>query len=117
VTNLELFAAIRVGDIVTMPANREQYDVHFGVVVPGSRELPQRGRSAPYYYHFDINKGDWFENAHRIPVRWHRETTGQWAVLSTPELGGVWLKGFGRIDRARDTLIRAAKKAGFDLSV
>lgn len=42
VRNLERFANIRVGDIVVMPADREPYDVHLGVVVAGREILRRR---------------------------------------------------------------------------
>ncbi len=114
-TNLERFAAIRVGDLVAMPAAREKHDVHFGVVVPNQVNPTASAGSAPYYYHYNIAAGDWFENAHRVPVQWHRDSSGDWAVLSVPELGGIWRKSFGRIERARDALIEAALGAGFTL--
>jgi hypothetical protein len=115
-TNLQLFATIRVGDIIAIPADREKYDVHFGVVVHNPRHPSARPGSAPYYYHYDIASGDWYENAHRVPVHWH-QSAGRWAVLSAPDLGGLWLKGFGRVNRASYALVRAAKQAGLELAV
>ena len=117
VRNLERFAAIRVGDIVAMPADRDPYDVHFGVVVPGPHNPSAAVGSSPYYYHYDIEAGDWFENAHRVPVRWHRSAVGGWAVEHVRSLGGLWLSGFGCISAARADLVTLATKAGFELAV
>ena len=36
IANLERFANIRVGDLIAMPADRETYDVHLGIVIPTS---------------------------------------------------------------------------------
>jgi hypothetical protein len=113
--NLERFANIRIGDVIVMPAAREKYDVHFGVVVPNETSPNARLGSAPYYYHYDVGSGDWFENAHRVPVQWHRASNGTWSVVGVPELGGIWRMSFGRVDHARRTLIETALKAGFTL--
>lgn len=117
VKNLTQFANIRVGDIVAMPADRERADVHFGVVVPSQKNPSAPAGSAPYYYHFDTSIGDWFENAHRVPVHWHRDGSGQWAVEHVPALGGLWLSGFGRISAARASLVALAMRAGYQLAV
>ena len=104
---LEQFAKIRDGDLVLTPAEREKYDMRLGVVGQG----PAGGGNAscPYYYRYDIDAGEWYENAHRVPVHWHR----QW--LSVPALGGLWLKAFGAVDQAKNEVVRTARQAALEV--
>ena len=70
-----------------------------------SREMtgsPTTGSDA-YYYHYDVTSGDWCENAHRVPVQWHR----QWVPM--PPLGGLRLKAFGRVEQGKTEVIRLAR--------
>lgn len=112
---LEQFATIRLGDLIVMPAEREKFDVHVGLVIPSARHAAAAPRSAPYYYHHDIQAGEWYENAHRVPVMWNRESDGKWTVVSIPNLGGLWPKAFGRVSRAKNEIIDLAKRAGFGM--
>ena len=112
---LERFANIRVGDLVVMPAEARKFDVHLGLVIPRATRPTAAPGSAPYYYHHDIRAGEWYENAHRIPVQWKRERNGTWRVARIPNLGGLWLKAFGRVTRAKKEIIDLAKRSGFQL--
>jgi hypothetical protein len=113
---LEHFVSIRVGDVIVIPAFREKYDVHVGVVIPPRRTEPPRPLSArgwsAYYYHYDIAAGDWYENAHRVDVTWKRTASGGFEILSLPELGGLWRCAFGPIENGHERLLMLAARAG-----
>lgn len=112
---LERFANIRLGDLMVMPAEREKFDVHLGIVIPNGKRPQARPRSVPYYYHYDVRAGEWYEDAHKVPVLWNRESAGGWAVVSIPHLGGLWPTAFGRVVRAKNEIIDLAKQAGFEM--
>src|ERR1700704_5843806 len=58
---LEQFADIRVGDLVLIPAGREKYDVHIGIVQPNSNQHAGLPRWAPYFYYHNVPDGEWYE--------------------------------------------------------
>jgi hypothetical protein len=64
---------------------------------PASRPHGPRGNST-------TSTGDWYENAHRVSVRW----CGQFATLSC--LGRVWLKAFGQVVKGAEEVLQAAAK-------
>ena len=113
---LEHFLSIRVGDVIVIPAYREKYDVHIGVIVPPRRIEPTRPTPAPgwgaYYYHYDIAAGDWYESAHRVDVRWYRTATGTPEIVCVPQLGGLWRKSFGPVESGHERLLVLATRAG-----
>jgi hypothetical protein len=97
------FATVEVGDIMLIPAYRDKFDVRIGVVAaPPTSRAPAFDGVHAYHYYYDITKGDWFENAHRVSVEW----AARFATLSC--LGRVWLKMFGRIVKGSDEVIAAA---------
>lgn len=105
---LEQFSSIKIGDLILMPADSEQYTVHLGVV----RKKDPDGPAHVYHYHHDASTGDWFENAHRIPVAWCKTTTGDWAVADLPNIGGAWFRAFSRVNAAKEAAIEAASAFG-----
>ena len=104
-TNLERFAAIRVGDLVAMPAARETYDVHFGVVVPNQTNPTARQGARPT----TITTTSPRVIGSRTPIACQCsgiEIGGAPGMfLASLGLGGIWRKSFGRVERARDALI------------
>jgi hypothetical protein len=109
---LEQFAGIRTGDLVVIPADREKYDVHMGIVQRNSNQPVGMPGWAPYFYYYDVPAGDWYENAHRIPVQWQGTSASAPSIVAIPGLGGLWLKAFGRVESARDDVVDIAKRAG-----
>lgn len=105
---LEGFSAIRPRDIVLMPSERSKYDVHIGAVCKPT----DSSSHTPYFYQYQAARGDRFENAHRIPVAWARTPSGEWTSINVEGLGGLWLKGFARVDSAKDEVLRHAAEAG-----
>ena len=112
---LQGFASIRAGDLVLIPAESGQYRVHLGLVVRRDggtrREVTwQRGHPA-YYYHLPSppSEEDPYECAHRVDVRWQQpgnEPAGQ----RFEELGGIWLRAFGKVQKAREAVLLAARR-------
>lgn len=95
---LEQFSTIEKGDLILMPSGTGKFWVHFGIVEPdGDKPL--------YSYHYDTKSGDWFENAHRLSVRWLRKSTGHWMTEHLPDLGGNWFHAFGRVVAAKKAAI------------
>jgi hypothetical protein len=103
---LQQFSKIRVGDLVLIPADREKFNVRLGLVQPNPCTDAAPNVEYPYYYHYDIASGDWYENAHRVPVLWLQH------LVSVPALGGLWRKAFGRVAQGRSEIVRLAKQAG-----
>jgi hypothetical protein len=100
---LEAFSAIAVGDLVLIPADRDKGDVRIGIVTePPPGRCPHFDGLHPYHYYFDISRGEWFENAHRVSVRW----APRFATLSC--LGRVWPKAFGQVVKGSEEVIAAA---------
>jgi hypothetical protein len=90
---LEEFCQIRVSDIVAIPTYQRQYEVHLGVVVAPRNPSRRRGHSA-YYYHYDIQAGDWFDNAHGSTSTGRgsrRERSGRSTFLKSAEPGSAVL--------------------------
>ena len=112
---LEQFAGIRTGDLVLIPADREKYDVHLGIVQRNSNQPAGVSGWAPYFYYHNVSAGDWYENAHRIPVQWQGASTGKPVIVAVPGLGGLWLKAFGRVESAKNDVIDIARRAAVQL--
>jgi hypothetical protein len=93
-----------------------QFAVHLGVVIrrsPDTRqEIPAPLGSPAYYYHHDVPNGGWYECAHRVDVRWHRDTRHVPVVHSFPQIGGAWRSAFSRLIAARPYIEAAAREAG-----
>lgn len=94
-TYLQAFLCMEFGDLVLTPAGSEKGVVYIGRVV------------GPYYYHYDTSLGDWFENAHRVPVAWCRDGKGNWATRYIAALGGPWRRAFSRVGRGRKDAMAA----------
>jgi hypothetical protein len=108
------FAEIRTGDLILIPADTQRYDVHIGVA--GIRDRKTREISlAPglraYDYFHDIPNKEWYECAHRVGVLWGI------GIYPIADLGGVWLRAFGSVNKGKDAAIKAAKKAGLPIVV
>lgn len=100
---LDDFLKISVGDVLAIPANAGPGRVHLGVVQQASP--PNRASESAYYYHYDIAKGDWYENAHRVNVLWARDAAGEALVF---DIDGIpWRRKFSRLTAARDACIAA----------
>lgn len=110
---LEQFAGIRVGDIVLIPADRERYEVHIGLVGRRATQPADAPRWGAYFYHYDVSEGDWYENAHRVSVQWHISPPGTPRVVTVAGLGGLWLKAFGRVESAKADVLDIMKHATF----
>lgn len=110
---LEQFREILPGDLVLLPSDTGRCAVHLGVVIPPQRGDLDRTRSTAYYYHFDIRHQEWYENAHRVDVEWARDDGGGgFRSFEVPELGGLWLRGFGRATGAADRARALARTCG-----
>jgi hypothetical protein len=95
---LDQFVRIEVGDLVLLPTYQKRCQVYLGVVVSSRRKQESlRSGGLAYDYHFDISAGDWFENAHRVDVRWAKRLAGLFQVFDVPEVGGTWIRGFGEV--------------------
>lgn len=105
---LEQFSSIKIGDLILMPADSEQYTVHLGVV----GKTTVNGSSHVYRYHHDASTGDWFENAHRVPVAWLKNRSGDWATVDLPNIGGGWTHAFSRVIASKKAAIEAATALG-----
>jgi hypothetical protein len=109
---LEQFVEIEPGDVVLVPTYQTRYQVYLGVVVrPRRPEVHLDGIAPAYYYHFDIAAGDWFDNAHRVDVRWARPPEGLFQVFDIPEIGGTWIRGFGEVKAGKERILRLAQTA------
>ena len=109
---LEQFAGILPGDLVALPGYRQRYEVHLGVVVSPRRQQFARGENGAYYYHFDVPAGEWFENAHRVDVKWAVAADGTPALFDLPDIGGSWLHAFGNITARSSRIEQLAAEAG-----
>jgi hypothetical protein len=72
---LEQFASIRPGDIILIPAYTVPHDIYLGVVVKRDHQAGEESldpRLHAYYYFHDIPNKAWYENAHRVDVRWDK---------------------------------------------
>lgn len=104
---LRQFASIAVGDLMLIPAYREKGDVRIGTVIdPPTQHSASFDGVHPYYYFFNVRTGDWYENAHRVPVRWAE----RFVTLSC--LGRVWPKAFGEVQLGASEVIAAAQARG-----
>lgn len=101
---LEGFLTIRPGDIVLTPSDVSRYDVHVGMV----SKATDTSSLTPYFYRFEPGSGDRFENAHRVPVAWARKPSGEWTSIMVEGLGGLWLRGFARVETAKTDVLRQA---------
>ena len=113
---LEKLASIQTGDVVVIPADREEHDVHIGTVVlrlaPDRQVTCVRPGLAAYYYRYNVPSGNWFENAHRVDVLWDRDGQGEFGVHTVPELGGVWRRAFGSIVEGERRVLELAGQLG-----
>lgn len=107
----EQFSSIYVGDLVVLPTDRIRYEVHLGIVVPSRMGVSLVAPDRAYYYFYNIASGDWFENAHRIDVKWAR-TGDEFIAFDVPEIGGTWRRAFGQVLAASSRVIDLAEKAG-----
>jgi hypothetical protein len=112
---LEGFQSIRAGDLILIPAATGRYTVHLGLVIrrdaaTGKEAAWQAGRPA---YHFHLpsppSEKDPYECAHRVDVRWQR-INGEFAEHRFADLGGIWLRPFGKVVKARDAVLAAARQ-------
>lgn len=106
---LDQFRSIQVDDLVAMPTGSGRYSVHVGKALPppDAVEGDSGGTGLPtpaYYYFFDVSRGAWFENAHRVSVDWVGDLGGRAGDFHVPEIGGLWLRGFGEIKAGRARL-------------
>jgi hypothetical protein len=110
---LEQFRDIEIGDIVLLPSYAKRYEVYIGEVVPPriARAFPRT--TGAYYYYFDVAKGDWFENAHRVDVRWARQEAGLISRFSVPEIGGTWIRGFGQVKTGSSRIVGLLRSASW----
>lgn len=109
---LEQFREILSGDLVLLPSYALKYEVYLGVVVPPRRSASGHASSTAYYYHHDVPTGDWYENAHRVDVDWTPTTEGVRRTFEVPEIGGLWLRGFGGVKTSVAKIMALAKDVG-----
>ncbi len=109
---LEQFAGILPGDLVVLPGYQRRHEVHLGIAVPPRRSEFSRGGGGAYYYHFDISACEWFENAHRVDVKWAVGADGTVRWFDVPEIGGSWLHGFANITARSSRIEQLAAEAG-----
>jgi hypothetical protein len=109
---LEQFVTIRPRDLVAVPAYQRKYLVHLGVVSQPTDSEKTGGTGGAYYYYHAVEKGDWYDNAHRVDVRWARHADGRPMTFECPEIGGTWLRGFGPVLSGLQRLRELAQQAG-----
>lgn len=107
------FKSILTGDLILIPADVHQYDVHLGVVVRrdrDTREVISRepGISAYYYYH-DVANEQWYECAHRVDVLWDQDAEGCFRVHHIE--GIAWRVAFSSVMKGSTTAIELARLA------
>lgn len=105
---LEQFLDIEVGDLVLLPTYGNRYEVHIGEVIQRRGAKASAHNQEAYYYFFDIAAGDWFDNAHRVDVRWVRPEAGMFSKFMVPEIGGTWIRGFGQVKGGSERLVQLA---------
>jgi len=113
---LTKFANIKAGDFILIPADEEQYQVHFGMVLKIDKGIISPyidPRPNAYYYYNDIAKGDYYECAHRVNALWAKDENGDFGIFNVPEIGGVFRMAFGQLHKAKERLYHIARKAGF----
>ena len=113
---LRKFSTIKAGDIIMMPADKERFQIHFGMVLKKDKMpvMPDADhRPNAYYYYYDLAQGDYYECAHRVNVRWAKDGNGRFDVFFIPEIKGTWIKAFGQFDKARYRILQMATEAGF----
>jgi len=108
---LEHFVDIMPGDLVLVPSYAKRYEVHLGVAVPAMRPQPGTPGTTAYYYYFEIETGDWYENAHRIDVEWAKRD-GRPRSFDIPEIGGTWIRGFGQVKAGHKRIVSLARTSG-----
>jgi hypothetical protein len=110
---LEQFVPISIGDLVLLPAYQKRYQAYLGIVIAPRRQSGGAATNAcAYYYHFDIASGDWFDNAHRVDVKWAKPSAGLFQVFHVPEVGGTWIRGFGEVKAGTKRILSLAQRAG-----
>ena len=115
-SQLRKFSQVKAGDFMLIPADEEQFEVHFGLVLtPDKKRSPAyiTPRQNAYFYHYDISNGDYYECAHRVNVEWAKDKSGDFACISVPEIGGLWRQAFGKLSKTTDNLVKAIKYYGF----
>jgi len=108
-------ARVRVGDLVVVPSERGKPYFHLGRVEPA----PGRSFDSAYFYRWRWlsvtssmeQRGDFYENAHRVQVTWAkrgRET----AAFRSPDLSGYWRRAFSPVakDEYKTKIQRLAKR-------
>jgi hypothetical protein len=113
---LRSFAEIKAGDFVVIPADEDMYEIHLGMVLTKERRIVRpyiNPKPNSYYFYFDIEKGDYYECAHRVNVQWAKDENDNFSIYSIPEIGGVWRQAFSHLHKASERLQQLTKKAGF----
>ena len=106
---LEQFSSIIIGDIVLLPTYRKHYEVHLGIVISPRQETKYDQIGLAYYYYYDISKGDWYDNAHRVNVQWLQDSNRSFSSFDVPEIGGTWRRSFGQVKNGSQRIIQLAK--------
>jgi hypothetical protein len=108
------FKSIKAGDFVLIPADDDRGEVHLGIVLTKDRLSVKPyldPRPDAYYHYFDLSKGDWYECAHRVNVKWAKTEGQDFAVFTVKAVEGVmWIKAFGKVEDD-GTIFQLAKKA------
>lgn len=106
---LQQFASIRVGDLMVLPAGKTIGHCHIGLVEPAPCDEDSK---IAYFYYYDVAKADWFENAHRVNVRWAKSGPKATAFDLNDLGGGVWRRAFASVKSGAEEVVVTANRAG-----
>ncbi|MCD4674237.1 MAG: hypothetical protein K8R77_16355 [Anaerolineaceae bacterium] len=117
-TYLNKFCSIKAGDFILLPANgQNRGDVHLGIALTANRKkaLPYiEPRPNAYFYYHDVQKGDWYECAHRVNVLWGCTKDEEFSIfhINAAEQIKVWNLAFSLVKDNEGVIYQMAKKAG-----
>lgn len=98
---LLLFRTIKAGDLMLIPADESECEVHVGLVLTKEKVAVKpyiEPRPIAYFHYVNIPLGDWYECAHRVNVKWAITQDGDYAIMNAKSVIGIaWIKAFSEI--------------------
>jgi hypothetical protein len=111
---LRKFRSIKAGDLILIPSIEETYTAYLGIALTINRlRVPPYINPRPdaYYHYYNLDKGDWYECAHRVNVLWAKDSNDEFAIYQFHELETInWRYAFSEVKNDK-TIYQTAQKA------